>query len=117
MGGNGLMPLSPPAVGELVFSIATRALGIDFLSPTEQVNALLAVPAEELDAKVADTKAPIGAVLDNDVIPNLPSFKALADRHSAETLFPGMKWCKRVFMGDCQLDVSPDPVVVPKATP
>ena len=99
------MPVLPPPVGEFAFAEIIKALALDSLSPAEQVQALLDMPAEELHTKVSDVHVPLNGVLDNDIIRSIPTFQSISETQSIEHVFPGIDWCKRIFMGDCQMDV------------
>lgn len=80
-------------------------MGIDKLSPAEQVRHLLDTPATDLSSKLAGVPLPLQAVVDNDVVKQTPTYALLAAAaDSLETLFPGAKWCKTVAAGDCAVD-------------
>lgn len=96
----------PPHVAEIAFASVTKGLGIEKLSPSDQVKALLEMPAAELQAKTADVPAPITMVVDNDVVKGVTTYDILSKPQEVARLFPGTHWCKTIMSGDCQLDVS-----------
>lgn len=106
MGGSPLIRSFPPEVAEIAFGMVTKTLGIDSLSPVEQVKSLLEMPASDLEAKLRELPAPIGAVLDGDIVRGITSFQTLSNHAELNNTFPGVSRVKRIFMGDCQFDVS-----------
>ena len=48
----------------------------------------------------------LGPVVDGDLIPSPTTHADLAEQGKAVKLFPGMRHCQRILLGDCQLDVS-----------
>lgn len=73
LGGSPLVQPLPLQVAEIAYGIVTSVLGLDKLSPAEQVEALLAIPAEELSAKLAGVPFPVAAVVDGDIVKSSPS--------------------------------------------
>lgn len=103
MGGTSLIKPIPLEVADGAFQMVMARLGVDDLSPDDQIKALLKVPVEDLAIKFVGI--PTMPVLDSDIIPAMTSYTALFDPSSASELFPGMKWCRRILVGDCQFDV------------
>lgn len=104
-------------MGDVAFDAITSHLGLGGLAGPERVQALLDIPAEELSAKLAGVQAPLNAVLDGDIIKQVPSYAGLAafardynkdkdeaSSSSSSPLFPGAGWCRTVLVGDSQLD-------------
>lgn len=105
LGGSPLIQPLPPPVAETAFSIATSALGLAALPPSEQVHSLLALPPAEIVTKLAGTPLPLAAIADGDLVQTVPTYAGLADAASLETaLFPGAKWCKTILVGDAEWD-------------
>lgn len=104
LGGSPLIHPLPAGVAEVAFGIVTNALGLEKVQPAEQVKALLEIPAAELSAKLSKTPFPLAAVIDDDIVKSTPTFARLADTASIEKLFPGIKWCKTLMIGDSQVD-------------
>lgn len=104
LGGSPLLQPVPEFVGEIAYGIVTGALGLADLAPAEQVQALLSTPAAELSARLQGVPFPVSAIIDGDVVKAAPSYAGLAKPGGVEALFPGAKWCKAVWLGDCQLD-------------
>jgi hypothetical protein len=48
----------------------------------------------------------LGPVVDGNLVPAPTTHADLADQRKSLKLFPGMRHCKRILMGDCQMDVS-----------
>lgn len=67
----------------------------------------------ELRAKLG-RQIQLGPMVDGDMIHETTTFQALAERSDFERLFPGAGCCKRVLVGDCQMDVSHiSPSIIP----
>lgn len=105
MSGTSLLRARRPELLERSFGKVVDIFGWNNLSPAEQVQKLLDLPMEELRAKVG-RQIPIGPMVDGDVIPEITTFHALANDAEAKRLFPGITHCKKIVMGDCQMDVS-----------
>jgi hypothetical protein len=105
LGGSPLIGSFPPEVAEIAFGMVTQALGLGSLPPAEQVKSLLEIPASELEAKLRDLPAPVGSVVDGDIVRAGTTFQALANVSELAKTFPGIRWIKKVLMGDCQFDV------------
>lgn len=96
------------------FDRVTEIFGTRDLSPQEQVQQLLAVPISELRAKVG-RQVPLGPMVDGDLIHELTTYQGLAEPSDFTRIFPGTGHCKRIIVGDCQMDVSrntPFPVML-----
>ncbi|ROW07249.1 hypothetical protein VMCG_03797 [Cytospora schulzeri] len=104
MGGSPLLQPFPFEVAETAYSIMTSVLGLDGLPPSEQVKALLEIPAADLSAKLIGAPIPIGSVIDGDIVPSRATYAGLADADSVKSLYPGTEWCKSILVGDGQLD-------------
>lgn len=48
----------------------------------------------------------LGPVVDGDLVQGDTSYSCLASREEALKRFPGMHHCKRILIGDCEMDVS-----------
>lgn len=105
LGGNPLIQPLPLPVADAAFAGATAALGLADRPPAEQVQALLALPAETLAAKLAAVPLPLNAYHDGDVVKSVPSYASLARPADFAALFPGAgTWCKTALLGDSQQD-------------
>lgn len=92
-------------MSEIAFSGAISVLGLAQLSPAEQVQSLLSMPAQELSAKLNNVPLPLNAYLDNDIVKEIPSYTSTTQFAAGKnSLFPGTKWCKTVLLGDSQID-------------
>lgn len=105
MGGSPLIRSFPPEVAEIAFGMVTKALGLDSLPPAEQVKTLLEIPAGDLEAKLRDLPAPVGAVVDGDIVRDITTYQALANVPELAKAFPGIRWIKDILIGDCEFDV------------
>ena len=83
----------------------TEIFGTKNLCPHEQVQQLLQVSNSELRAKVG-RQIPLGPMVDGDMIHETTTYQALAGRSDFRRIFPGAGHCKRIIVGDCQMDVS-----------
>ncbi|PGH05139.1 hypothetical protein AJ79_06887 [Helicocarpus griseus UAMH5409] len=105
MSGSGLFPKPlPPPVTEFAYSTVIKALGLDGLSAEERINAMVAIPADELMARVP--RVPLMAAVDGDIIPSEPTFAKISKLSSAADELPGTKWCEDLAIGACQFDGS-----------
>lgn len=96
----------PLALLEKGFKQAATELGAGDASPIQQVRRLLEVPAYELMATLG-RKTPVGPFVDGDLIRTSSTFEEILDKeHDLIDFFPALKHCRRVVMGDCQMDVS-----------
>lgn len=87
---------------EKSFSMLAVAIGAGKLSRDEQLMMLLQVDQEEFAAK----PVPVGPIFDGDLIRTNTTFKDLTEKQDLESMFPAIRHCKRLVMGDCQMDVS-----------
>ncbi|KAJ5636954.1 Alpha/Beta hydrolase protein [Penicillium longicatenatum] len=103
MSGTSLLRARTPEMLEKSFARIADIFEIQDLSPAEQVQRILEVPMSELTAKVG-RQIPLGPMVDGDFIPEITTFKTLADDAEVKRLFPGIQHCRRIIMGDCQMD-------------
>jgi len=81
-----------------------KTLGLDDASAAERITKLLAIPAEELVAKLPPT-VPMMPFVDGDIIPGSPNFEIVSSTAEHQDLpTPGRKWCESLMIGDCQFD-------------
>ncbi|KAE8383735.1 Alpha/Beta hydrolase protein [Aspergillus bertholletiae] len=106
MSGTSLLRARKPALLENSFATITNIFGTGDLPPREQVQNLVDLPLDELRAKVG-RHIPIGPMLDGDFISEVTTFKALVNDDNTKRLFPGIYSCKRILVGDCQMDATP----------
>jgi len=104
MSGSSLVKAKPLAGAERTFKLAAGFLGAGGDTEETQVQTLLNASMQDIRDKIG-RKVPLGPVVDGDMIPQATTYSALADEAKALKLFPGIKRCKRVFFGDCQMDV------------
>lgn len=110
MSGTSLLRARSPELLERSFARVTDIFGINDLSGQEQVQHLLQLPIHELRAQLG-RQLPLGPMVDGDMIHETTTFQALAGRSGFERLFPGAGHCKRILVGDCQMDVRRSPFV------
>ncbi|KAJ5779251.1 Alpha/Beta hydrolase protein [Penicillium paradoxum] len=103
MSGTSLLRARRPELLEKSFSRIVDIFGWNNLSPGEQVQELLDLPMDELRAKVG-RQIPIGPMVDGDIIPEITTFQTLANDAEVKRVFPGIEHCKKIIMGDCQMD-------------
>jgi hypothetical protein len=108
MSGTSLIKAKQPGVAEKHFTMALELLDLNGkgqnISKGEQVKALLGASTDDILEKIG-RKIPFGPIVDGDRIPRATTFSAMADDSETGKLFPGMTWCKRIMVGDCQMDV------------
>ena len=85
---------------EKSYKSVVDVLGASPLSPADQLQAIINTPGEELVAKVG-RKFPMGPLIDGDSIPTRTTLGSMRGKD----FFSGMCQCKRIMVGDCQLDV------------
>ncbi|PVH72445.1 alpha/beta-hydrolase [Cadophora sp. DSE1049] len=86
-----------------VFDRVADSLGAGKLTPEDQLSKLLRTPKEEFVAKVG-RGVPLGPVVDGDIIRGIPTFLSMTDNDEVETLHPAIKHCRRIMVGDPQMD-------------
>ncbi|PKS09653.1 hypothetical protein jhhlp_004272 [Lomentospora prolificans] len=100
---GGVQRLKSVEQAEASYNSVINILGARELSPTEQVQVLLKASKDDYAVKIG-RKFPIGPLVDGTIIPVLTSYEALMDPERTIRLFPGMRKCKRILVGDCQMD-------------
>ncbi|KAK4171979.1 putative carboxylesterase [Triangularia setosa] len=103
MSGSCLVKAKQPELAERSFNMALQLLEIPEIEEAAQIQRLLKVPMEDIREKIA-RKVPMAPIVDGDLIPRTTSYALMADPVQTAELFPGMKWCKRIMFGDCQMD-------------
>lgn len=104
MSGTSLLRPRKPELLQKSFGRVAEILGVANLSPEEQIQKLLHISLDELRAKVG-RQISMGPMVDSEMIPEMTTFEGLGDRKEVERVFPGMKYCRRIIMGDCEMDV------------
>lgn len=94
---------------ERSFSLAAASLGAGEGSPDAKLQRLLETPQDDFAAKAV----PVGPLFDGDIIREMTKFSQLVENRDIEASFPAMQHCKRLVMGDCQMDVSHAPTHAP----
>jgi len=105
MSGSSVQRLALVNQADASYNSVMEVFGAKELSPKEQIRTLLDATREDYSVKIG-RRFPIGPLVDGIKIPALTSYKALADPDETINLFPGLRQCKRILMGDCQMDVS-----------
>ncbi|CAM1509548.1 Fc.00g032870.m01.CDS01 [Cosmosporella sp. VM-42] len=104
MSGSSFLRPRPLALLERGFQLAAAELGAKDLPPDEQVKRLLETPAHEFQAKLG-RKIQVGPFMDGELVRTPSTFKELAEENNElADSFPALRHCKRVIMGDCQMD-------------
>jgi len=94
------------SVTEMTYSSIINAFDLENASVDDRIKRLINISPDDLVAKTPMT-TPLVPFLDGDIVPELTSFKGLAN--NAELLsagIPGYQWCEDLMIGDCQHDVS-----------
>jgi carboxylesterase type B len=107
MSGSSLVKAKQPEVAERSFNMALQLLGTaeEKLGPSEKVKQFLKAPMEDIREKIG-RKVPMAPIVDGDLIPRATSYSMMSEAAGTAELFPGIKWCKRIMVGDCGMDVS-----------
>lgn len=104
MSGSSVQRLKRAEQAESSYNSVIQVLGAQDLSQDEQVQALLTATSDDYGAKIG-RKFPMAPLVDGSTIPELTSYAALSAPEETLRLFPGLKECKRILVGDCQMDV------------
>lgn len=105
MSGSSQQRLRRVEQADTAYTSVLEALDAMELPPKQQIDVLLETPINDFLAKVG-RRFPIGPLIDGDSIPVGTTFRSLRDKDEVVKLFPGLRHCKRVIIGDCQMDVS-----------
>ncbi|KAK5061076.1 hypothetical protein LTR84_007617 [Exophiala bonariae] len=100
MSGSSFIQPRPMVMLEKSFSLAAAAFGAEDVSPDAKLQKLLEAPQSDLAAQVL----PVGPLFDGDLIRKITRFNELLEPHDFEDSFPAMLHCKKLVMGDCQMD-------------
>lgn len=106
MGGTNLLmrPLPDP-VTELTYRGYVDRLGLGSLSAAERVQALVALADEKIVAAFSPADAFLPAsggelgLIDH-------TYAEIYEGDAGPLVLPGRRWCEKIMIGDCQLDVS-----------
>lgn len=89
---------------ETSYKSVVGVLDATHLSPEEQLQKILDTPGEEIVEKVG-RKFPMAPLIDGESIPVQTTFDSIGDKAGITKLLPGLRHCRRLLVGDCQLDV------------
>lgn len=103
-GTNGLMKALPRPVAEGTYQTVIQRLGLQDLPPSDRINALVKLDAQELLAKLPPG-LPLLPSLDSDLGIKETKLVEIYKGPSGLLDIPGKKWCKEIIIGDCQADV------------
>ncbi|KAF2843909.1 alpha/beta-hydrolase [Plenodomus tracheiphilus IPT5] len=104
LGGTSLLmkPL-PPFVADVIYSTILQKLQCDSSRPAEdQLASLLAVAPEAVLSTIGPD-VPLLPLVDGDIITTNATFTQWGSSDIA-TVVPGVEWCSRVLLEDCQND-------------
>lgn len=109
MSGSSLVKAKTMALAERSFAGALQLLAPDGnaadLDAKSQVQRYLDASMDDIREKIG-RQVPLVPLVDGELIPRPTTYAALAHKTEAAKLFPGMQWCKRIMVGDCQMDGS-----------
>jgi len=95
----------PSSVHEMFYEGVCAAHGLSDLSGKERLAAIEKIPSLHLFLNVPPS-IPSLPMLDGDLVTTAPTFASAEEwSGSGEAEFPGLEWCKEIFIGDCQMDV------------
>jgi len=81
------------------------AHGLSDISSKERLAAIEKIPSLDLFLKVPPS-IPSLPMLDGDLVTAAPTFASAEEwSGTGKAEFPGLEWCKEVFIGDSQMDV------------
>ncbi|KAH6698495.1 Alpha/Beta hydrolase protein [Leptodontidium sp. MPI-SDFR-AT-0119] len=103
MSGTSMLHPRPLPLVHKAFGSIAEILGAKDKSPEDKVQVLLNTPSGEFTAKLGRVPM-VGPVVDGDFIPKLSSFTDYEDPEKFVALFPGVRECKRLLIGDCDMD-------------
>ena len=105
LSGTALQKARPLHLLEKFYGMTISSLGLSDVPQAEQVQKLLTVPVEDFTTKL-DRRIAVAPVVDGCKIPEAASFDLITDQVSFKGAFPGVGYCKRLMIGDCEMDVS-----------
>jgi hypothetical protein len=105
LSGTALQRARPLQLLEKFYSMTLSGLGLSDVPRAEQVQKLLTVPMEDFTTKLGRSIA-VAPVVDGHKIPEAASFDTINDKARFQGAFPGVEYCKRLMIGDCEMDVS-----------
>lgn len=105
MSGTSLLRPRRNEVVEALFPVVTEALGVQDATDQEKLQALLETPPGEFAKKIGRIFG-LGPVVDGSIIPQVTLFDSSRNEEQFAELYPGIRQCRRLFIGDCQMDVS-----------
>lgn len=89
---------------ERIFKRVGDILDSRGLSPKDQLNELLSMENGGFFTKFG-RRIPVPPVVDGNIVRDIPTFKDLRDETKMKELYPAIRHCKRIIVGDCQMDV------------
>ena len=105
LSGTALQKARPLELLEKFYGMTLSSLGLSSVPRAEQIQQLLTVPSEDFTTKLGRSIA-VAPVVDGENIPKAASFDIVNDKASFRRAFPGVGYCKRLMIGDCEMDVS-----------
>lgn len=105
LSGTALQKARPLQLLEKFYNMALDGLGLSEVPQAGQMQRLLSVPMEDFTTKLGRNIA-VAPVVDGHTIPEATSFNILNDKAKFHAAFPGVERCKRLMIGDCEMDVS-----------
>lgn len=103
MGGTpSLIPRLPHEVAESTYASVLQKLGIDDLPTEQRIERLLKTDREDWVKKLGPGLALSPVADEHEYKP--PFYQAGVPEDASSP--PGGKWCNRIMLGDCEMDVS-----------
>lgn len=105
MGGTDLLmkPL-PDFVTEGAYQTIVKRLGLDGLSPSERVEALVQMESGKVLQNVLPSD-PLMPSIGSELSLVAHTYEAIYQGVQGPLKLPGRSWCKQIMVGDCQMDV------------
>ncbi|KEF54938.1 uncharacterized protein A1O9_09381 [Exophiala aquamarina CBS 119918] len=95
---------SPPSLHEIFYQNFCEAHGLTHLSGRERIAAIDNIDSQRLLLNTPPS-VPALPVLDGDLLKSVSTFENVESWNSpGEPPLEGLKWCKELFIGDCQFD-------------
>jgi len=107
MSGSSILRPRRLELLEKSFKSLVSELGVGDAPSALKVQKLLEPVDAGYMAKFA-RKYSVGPIVGGEIIPYLTTYESLTDPVQALKIFPGIYHCKRILVGDCQFDVSPN---------
>ncbi|PGH04316.1 hypothetical protein AJ80_08539 [Polytolypa hystricis UAMH7299] len=102
-GTSLLLKPMPLPVAKFAYSQVAKCFSVESLGAKERVQALLDAPMMGFPTKLPPS-IPLLPLLDGDIISANLTFAEWGEANTVKNKVPGVSWCRKVMIGDCQFD-------------